>query len=55
VAKLDVSVFQFQWAGIKALAQLVTRTMHLSVTLSGGIVYIFAKHGDCQVPWKTLQ
>ncbi len=55
LSALDVCVFQFQWAGIKALAELVTRTMELSVTISGGSIYISAKEGDCEVPWKQLQ
>ena len=55
VAGLDVSVVQFQWAGVKALAGLVKRTMDLSVTISGGVVYISTRQGDCEVPWKKLQ
>ena len=37
---LKVSVFQFQWKGIQALAGLVKRTMDLSVTASDGMIYV---------------
>ncbi|WP_083863673.1 MULTISPECIES: YaeQ family protein [Desulfobacula] len=37
---LKVSVFQFQWKSIQALAGIVKRTMDFSVT-------IFRRHGLC--------
>ena len=33
--ELPVSVFQFQWTSIQALADLVQRTMDLSITITG--------------------
>lgn len=53
--ELPVSVVQFQWAGIQALAKLVKRTMDLSVTLSGETAYVAAENGECEVPWVLLQ
>lgn len=52
---LKVSVFQFQWQGIQALAGLVKRTMDLSVTASDGIIYVSSENGSCEVPWTLLQ
>ncbi len=52
---LRVSVFQFDSKSIIALAELVKRTMNLSITISDGIVYVSAENGDCEVPFMTLQ
>ncbi len=52
---LKVSVFQFQWKGIQALAGLMKRTMDLSVTASDGMVYVSSENGACEVPWTALQ
>lgn len=52
---LMVSVFQFQWKNIKELACLVERTMDLSITISGGVAYVSAGNGECQVSWVPLQ
>jgi uncharacterized protein YaeQ len=52
---LTVSVFQFHWKGIQALAGMVTRTMDFSVTISDGMVYVSGENGDCEVPWVPLQ
>lgn len=52
---LAVSIFQFQWKSVQALAKLVTRTMDFSVTISDGIIYVSLKNGDCEVPWLPLQ
>ena len=52
---LKVSVFQFNWKNIQALADLVKRTMDLSITISDNIVYISAKNGECEVSCLTLQ
>lgn len=52
---LPVSVFQFQWKDVQALAALVQRTMDLSVTIAGDSVYVGAAAGACEVPWVPLQ
>ncbi|MGD9661239.1 MAG: YaeQ family protein [Porticoccaceae bacterium] len=52
---LKVSVCQFPWENIQALAALAQRTMDMSVTLSGNTVYIAAADGECEVPWVKLQ
>jgi uncharacterized protein YaeQ len=52
---LKVSIFQFQWKNIQALAKLVQRTMDLSVTITDDSAYIAAELGECEVPWAALQ
>ena len=52
---VKVSVFQFQWKGIQALAGLVKRTIDLSVTASDGMIYVSSENGACEVPWIALQ
>jgi uncharacterized protein YaeQ len=53
--ELPVSVFQFQWASIQALAELVQRTMDLSITITGDSAYVAAESGECEVSWVPLQ
>jgi len=50
-----VSVVQFPWESIQALAGLVKRTMDMSVTISGDSAYIAAETGECEVSWLLLQ
>jgi len=54
-AKLPVSVFQFPWDEIQKLATLVTRTMDLSVTISGNTLYIAVQQEALEVNWTVLQ
>ena len=53
--ELPVSVFQFQWTSIQALADLVQRTMDLSITITGDSAYVAAESGECEVSWVPLQ
>ncbi len=53
--ELPVSVFQFQWRSIQALAALVKRTMDLSITITGDTAYVATDSVECEVPWRTLQ
>jgi len=54
-ADLGVSVFQFQWPEIQAVAALVQRTMELSVSVTGDSAYIATAAGECEVSWVSLQ
>ena len=54
-SELPVSVFRFPWASIQALAALVKRTMHLSITIAGDTAYVAAENGECAVSWVVLQ
>ncbi|ACN17686.1 conserved hypothetical protein [Desulforapulum autotrophicum HRM2] len=50
-----VSVFQFHWQSVQALAALAKRTMDLSVTITDGTAYVAAGTGECEVVWSVLQ
>ncbi|BCL72512.1 conserved hypothetical protein [Vibrio nigripulchritudo SFn27] len=52
---LDATITRFDWEGIDALSELVTRTMDLSVMLTGNSVFVTADNGDCEITWETLQ
>ena len=53
--ELTVSIFQFQWERIQALAALVQRTMDLSITITGDSAYVATESGECEVSWVPLQ
>ena len=53
--ELTVSIFQFQWERIQALAALVQRTMDISITITGDSAYVAAESGECEVSWVPLQ
>lgn len=53
-SKLAVDVFQFDWAAIQNLANLLERTMTMSVTITGDSAYIATERGECEVGWVAL-
>jgi len=53
-AKLEVQVFRFEWSAIQELAQLLERTMVISVTITGASAYIATESGECEVGWQLL-
>ncbi|MBD1557546.1 YaeQ family protein [Vibrio sp. S9_S30] len=55
IGMLNASVTRFDWEGIEQLASLVTRTMDLSVMLTGNSVFVTADNGDCEIVWETLK
>lgn len=55
LAKLSASVYQFQWQQIQALANMIERTMEVSVTLSEQAAYIAAEQGETEVALMALQ
>lgn len=55
IKPLAVSVYQFQWASVQALAMLVQRTMGISVTITGNSAYVATEQGECEVSWNVLQ
>lgn len=55
LSELNVSVYQFEYSEIEALARLIKRSMDISFTITGGTIYVSATTGDCEVSWKTLQ
>ena len=52
---LPVSVYQFEWPQIQALAAMLQRTMELSMTITGDSAYIAAESGECEIDWLILQ
>ena len=46
--------FRFNWSEIQALAQLVERTMDLSVTISDSTFYVASSKGECEVSLTPL-
>jgi uncharacterized protein YaeQ len=53
--KLDLCVSQFDWTEIQALAALVERTMHASITITGSSAYVAAERSEVEVSWQELQ
>ena len=51
---LKASYFRFPWENVQALAELVQRTMDLSVTITGDSAYIAGDSGEVEVPWEVL-
>lgn len=54
-ASLKAAFFQFQWQEIQTLAAMVSRTMDMSVTITGDSAYIATDSGECEVSWVPLQ
>lgn len=51
---LKANFYRFNWSEIEALAQLVERTMDLSITITGDSAYIATDTGTCEVSWENL-
>jgi uncharacterized protein YaeQ len=52
---LLASVYKFEWEEIQALAELVQRTMDMSVSITGDSAYVATELGECEVGWEVLQ
>lgn len=52
---LNVSVYQFDWPSMQALAQRVQRTMTFSVMISEDSAYVSTEQGEYEIPWIMLQ
>jgi len=52
---LPVSVYKFEWEEIHSLAELVERTMDISVSITGDSAYVATEKGECEVSWEALQ
>lgn len=53
--QLNASIYQFPWESMQALANLVQRTMDLSITITGDSAYVATDSGEHDVSWKVLQ
>lgn len=49
-----VEIFQFPWAQIEGLRELVMRTMDWSMTISESTAFITAGNGDREISWHQL-
>jgi len=53
-AGLGVSVVQFEFEAIQALAKMIQRTMSFSVTISDSSAYLAFETGECEIAWIAL-
>lgn len=54
-SRLNVSVYQFEFAQIQQLAQFVSRSMNFSITVTDNILYVATEEGNCEINLHTLQ
>jgi uncharacterized protein YaeQ len=52
---LKADIFRLNHNEIEALTELLTRTMDLSVTITGQSAYVAGEHGEVEVNWEILQ
>lgn len=52
---LNVNVIRFPWEQVQAVTALLSRTMTMSVTISGDSIFVNADNGDAEVHWVRLQ
>lgn len=52
---LNVNVIQFPWEQVQAVTALLSRTITMSVTISGDSIFVNADNGDAEVHWVWLQ
>lgn len=55
ISPLKAEVFQFNWQDGQALANLVERTMDISITITGFSAYITVGKHDRNIEWQQLQ
>jgi uncharacterized protein YaeQ len=54
-AKLDAAFYRFSWEEVEALAAMVSRTMDLSITITGDSAYVAGDKGEVEIHWEVLQ
>nr|CAA6829055.1 MAG: YaeQ protein [uncultured Thiotrichaceae bacterium] len=54
-SRLNASFYRFPSDKIEQLADLVSRTMDLSITITGDSAYIAGDNGEVEVAWEVLQ
>ncbi len=55
LSALDVTIIQFPWAEIQQLVELISRTVNISVTITGDSIFLNADNGDREIHWLRLQ
>ncbi len=51
---MPVDVYRFDWNQIQSVAEQITRTMIISVTLAGNSIYLNSDELECEVNWSLL-
>lgn len=54
-SRLDADIFRINHTDIERLTELLTRTMDLSVTITGQSAYVASDNGEVEVNWEILQ
>lgn len=54
-SQLKASFIRIDWEQVQTLAKLVSRTMDISVTITGDSAFIATDLGECEVAWENLQ
>ncbi|EGG94574.1 YaeQ protein [gamma proteobacterium IMCC1989] len=54
-ARLNVSVYQFQWEQVQQLALLAERTLQASLTITDNTLNFSTSKGECDVVYRPLQ
>jgi len=54
ITRAGIKVYRFDWVEICTLASLVSRTLQLSVTISGMSAFISAESGSTEISWQEL-
>jgi len=52
--QLSAQVYRFEWSEIQALAELVQRTMPMSMMITGDSAYVTIGAGQCEINWTQL-
>ena len=55
MAGLNAAIYNFQWEEIKALSDLVERTMDMSITITDNAAFVATGLGECEVTLQPLQ
>lgn len=55
LSRLDASIYRFNHSSIGELAGLLSRTMDMSVTITGESAYVTTGDGELEVAWETLK
>lgn len=55
LSTLPISVFQFDWGEIKALSDLASRTMDITLTITGQSIYAVVEDEQLELNWVNLQ
>ena len=55
IRQTKAEVYQIAWESALALANMVERTMDISVTLSGDTAFFASSQGECELVWTRME